>query len=307
MLSWEIRTTTLTAASIEKLYKRKTNGPPGPPGGPVNGSDKMSLLFRSTTIGVRALITAPLIILASVLMFFGCNGAPTDPDAPTTAYVTQTYIVSDLNLNRSFVRARFLRADTTVPSGPVAFDTATIGFVAQNTLFQQEFFSANSITSGSHEVSLMDTSTVISNLNIIMPDTIGIFLADTTPYSGAGNLVITIDASSSNATGMIVATVKASEAYTGVGYAEFVLFGSALANIPPSVFRDPITNALDTGLYYVFVYAYTGAPRLDVITSDLPTALPDTGFGPNIAEALLSGNSGALLISAHDSVFVQTL
>ncbi len=267
--------------------------------------------FQRARICVRALITAPLVILASVLIFFGCNGAPTDPDAPTTAYITQSYIVRDFNLNRSFVRSSFRRADNTVPSGPVTYDSSILGFVALDTIiqvFQQEFFSANAIVSGSHEISLMDTNAVISNLNIIMPDTIGIFYADSAvPYTGAGNLTVQIDAPSTNATGFIVATVKATEVYTGAGYSEFVLFGVTAGSIPPSVFRDPITNLLDTGLYYLFVYAYTGAPRLDVISSDLPTALPDTGFGSNIAEALLSGNSGALIISARDSVFVQKL
>lgn len=253
-------------------------------------------------------MSAPLVVLASVMMFFGCNGAATDPNAPTTAYITQSYLVRDLNLNRSFVRSSFSRADSTIPSGPVSYDSAAIGFVAPNSIFQQEFFSAGAITSGPHQLSLMDTNAVISNLNITMPDTIGIFYPDSVaPYTGASNLSITIDQTSGNATGLIVATVKASEAYTGSGHAEFVLFGSAIANIPPSVFRDPITNALDTGLYYLFVYAYTGAPRLDVVTNDLPTILPDTGFGPNVAEALLSGNSGALVISERDSVFVQGL
>lgn len=268
----------------------------------------MSLQFPSKRIGDQALMSAPLVILASVLMFFGCNGALIDPKAPTTDYITQSYIVRDFNLNRSFVRSSFRRADTTIPSGPVSYDSAAIGFVAQNSIFQQEFFSASAIASGSHEISLMDTNTVISNLNIIMPDTIGLLFADSVnPYSGAGNLVLQFAPASSNATGFIVATVKASEAYTGVGYAEFVLFGSALANIPPSVFRDPVDNTLDTGLYYLFLYAYTGAPRLDAITTDLPTALPDTGFGPNVSEGMLSGNSGALIISARDSVFVQEL
>lgn len=266
----------------------------------------MSLQFPSKRIGDQALMSAPLVTLASVLMFFGCNGALIDPKAPTTDYITQSYIVRDFNLNRSFVRSSFLRADTTIPSGPVFYDSAALGFVAPNSIFQQEFFSSSAITSGSHEISLMDTNTVISNLNIIMPDTIGIFYADSAvPYTGAGNLTIQIDAPSTNATGFIVATVKATDVYTGAGFADFVLFGLTAANIPPNVFRDPITNLLDTGLYYLFVYAYTGAPRLDVITNDLPTALPDTGFGPNVTEALLSGNSGALIISARDSVFVQ--
>lgn len=265
----------------------------------------MSLQFRNDKKGARALLSAPLLILASVLIFFGCNGAPTDPSAPTTDYTTQSYIVRDLNLNSSFVRSSFLRADTTILSGSVTYDSSVINPV--NSIFQQVFSSANAIASGSHELSLMDTNTVISNLTIIMPDTIGFLFADSAvPYTGAGNLVLQFAPASSNATGFIVATVKASEVYAGVGYAEFVV-GSSLANIPPSAFRDPITNALDTGLYYLFVYAYTGAPRLDLITTDLPTALPDTGFGPNIAEDLLSGNSGALLISARDSVFVQQL
>lgn len=266
----------------------------------------MSLQIRNEKNSASALLSAPLVILASVLTFFGCNGASTDPDAPTTDYITQSYIVRDFNLNLSFVRSSFRKADTSLPTGPVTYDSSVINPV--NSIFQQEFFSASGIVSGSHEISLMDTNAVISNLNIIVPDTIGILYPDSAvPYTGAGNLLITIDAASLNATGMIVATVKASEAYTGVGYADFVLAGSANAIIPPNAFRDPITNALDTGLYYLFVYAYTGAPRLDLITTDLPTTLPDTGFGPNLAEALLSGNSGALVISARDSVFVQQL
>ena len=267
----------------------------------------MSLQIRSKQIGDQALMSAPLVILASVLMFFGCNGALIDPKAPTTDYITQSYIVRDFNLNRSFVRSSFRRADTTIPSGPVFYDSAAIGFVTQDSIFQQEYFTASAIASGSHEISLMDTNTVISNLNIIMPDTIGFLFADSAvPYTGAGNLGLQFAPASSNATGFIVAMVKASEAYTGVGYAEFVV-GSALATIPPGAFRDPVDNTLNTGLYYLFLYAYTGAPRLDVITTDLPTALPDTGFGPNVSEGMLSGNSGALIISARDSVFVQEL
>ncbi|MFQ5607095.1 MAG: hypothetical protein ACE5GA_04045 [Candidatus Zixiibacteriota bacterium] len=257
---------------------------------------------------VKALSTLALVV-TSMQFLLGCNGAPTSGGGDTTGYFVQAHLVKDINLDISFVRAFYRRDDTVIPSGPVFLDSTRLGFDAGVGLFQKEYITQSGITTGAHNLQLDDTGATITLSSVTMPDTFSIALNDTTRlYTGVGgNVLVDISTFSLNAEGYILGVVKASLAYTGVGYAEFMPNVSTVGNIPPEVFRDSITNILDTGLYYIYVYAYRGSPQLDSVSTDLPTALPATPFAVNITGTNLTGQVGGLVVSRRDSLSVQNL
>lgn len=108
-----------------------------------------------------------------------------------------------------------------------------------------------------------------------------------------------------NSEGYIIATVKAADAYTGVGYSVLAGTGVNAGTIPASVFVDPASDQLDTGLYYIYVYAYSGSPDSAQAGLSLPTALP-LQLPLNIDKHRFTGRFGTLTVTAHDSVHVTS-
>ncbi len=100
--------------------------------------------------------------------------------------------------------------------------------------------------------------------------------------------------------GYIFAVVLKDSIYTDGGYAEFVSGGVTSATIPLDAFR--IYGDLTTGWYYVYVYSYTGSPAS---TYNLPTLIP-AGLSDNISQLDFTGSFGTIVVTARDSIFVDS-
>ena len=254
-------------------------------------------------------VFAVFLTLAVGVTISSCNGSPNsiDPNGPD-AYLLQAYLLRDMEKDVAASRVFFQQENQPTPSGPVDVDTTRMDFLQTSGLFQKEYLSANAIDTGLHTLKLQDDGNLVFNGNLRMTGdfNIGINSPFNRIYTGGGSVVVQLLSSSVNASGYLFAAVKAGQEYTGAGWAGLLPSLVPSGTFPPSVFQDTANN-LDTGLYYIYMYAFNGSPRIDSITTDLPTVLPDSVFADNLALSAISGALGTISVSRHDSLFVQQL
>lgn len=235
----------------------------------------------------------------------GCNGDGVSP-VDLSDYFLQFYMIRDMQRDSAAIRAYYRRDGNEVPTGPLIVDTMQLGFSVAKKLHIREYTSVNGIDTGVHTIVLGDQGDTVATTTVTMADTFNITVADPASRIYTGGMSVIVDFTSSpNAQGYLVAAVKAGSQYTNSGYSAFVPFVSSTGVLPPSVFRDSLTNDLDTGLYYIYMYSYRGSPQIDTFATELPTKLPDTGFTPNLSINNLTGSVGTIVVSRRDSVFVQ--
>jgi len=255
------------------------------------------------------MVIAGVLTLAISVTISSCNGSPNsiDPNGPD-AYFLQAYLLRDMERDVAVSRVFFRQNNQPTPSGPVDVDTTRLDFLQAGGLFQKEYLSANAIDTGLHTLKLQDDGNLVFNGNLRMTGDFDISI--NTPfnriYTGGGSVVVQLLNPSANANGYLFAAVKAGQEYTGAGWAGLVPSLVPSGTFPPSVFQDTANN-LDTGLYYIYMYAFNGSPRIDSIMTDLPTILPDSVFADNLALSAITGALGTITVSRHDSLFVQQL
>ncbi len=251
------------------------------------------------------LIVASLFLLTLGATFPACNGAPSDPNG-SDSYILQAYLLRDLDRGISASRVFFRQNNQPTPTGPVDVDTTRLDFIQATGMFQKEYTTASAIDTGLHSLRLQDKGKTILNSNLVMTGdfTINVSVPANRIYTGGGNVVVDLSSASSNSVGYFFATVKAGEEYTGKGWAGIVPSLVSSGTFLPSVFQDTLNN-LDTGLYYIYMYSYSGAPRIDSVSGDFPTVMPDSVFPNNLATTIIDGAFGTITVSRHDSIFVR--
>jgi hypothetical protein len=112
---------------------------------------------------------------------------------------------------------------------------------------------------------------------------------------------------SDNADTYVMVAVKAAEAYTGTGYSAYAANQVTAGTIPADAFLLPgTTGNLDTGKYYIYVYAISDSPDSALADAELPVPLP-TQFGDNISQLHLNGRFGTVMVCRRDSIYVATI
>jgi hypothetical protein len=253
------------------------------------------------------LILAGVCLLALSATIPACNGAPSDPTG-ADSYILQAYLLRDLERDISASRVFFRQNNQPTPSGPVDIDTTRLDFVQATGMYQKEYTSASAVDTGIHSLTLQDDGQTILSSNLLMTGdfTINVSVPANRIFTGGGSVVVDLSSGSSNSAGYIFATVKASEIYTGSGWAGIVPALVSSGTFLPSVFQDTANN-LDTGLYYIYMYSYSGSPRIDAVSGDFPTVMPDSVFLDNLSTSIIDGAFGTITVSRHDSIFVQQL
>ncbi len=257
------------------------------------------------------LLALAVICLLSIgsTIISSCNGSPNSID-PTGAnkYLLQAYLLRDMERNIAVSRVFFRQNNNPVPSGPVDIDTTRLDFVQISGLFQKEYATASGIDTGLHSLKLQDEGSTILNSNLLMTGDFNINVSSPPNriYTGGGSVVVDVSTASANSSGYIFAAVKVGQEYTGAGWAGLVPALSSSGTFPPSVFQDTANNLI-TGTYYIYMYSFRGAPRIDSIDTDFPTVLPDSVFLDNLNTSTITGAFGTITISRHDSIIVQQL
>ena len=259
---------------------------------------------------LAGIVVITLVTLAPASGFFalsGCNGSAGGGPVDVSDYFLQTYVIRDMERGFSARRVSLKAKGAAVPNAEVSFDSVMVPYVPAGEIYQKEFNSVDSIQPGVSVLRISSGGEQILQQDVIVPDT---FTAQVVSpfnklYTGGQQVQVGLATGSVNAQGYIVAVIPKGEEYKGKGYAQFVDLVSPSGIIPPDVFRDTLNpNILLEGVWYVYMYAYTGAPQIDGWVNDLPTALPDSGFTANLNLSKISGTYGSIVVSKRDTLVV---
>ncbi|MCH9031781.1 MAG: hypothetical protein IIB00_05925, partial [candidate division Zixibacteria bacterium] len=234
----------------------------------ISNSFKTDLNPSNSVFGLVVLTALFTVVLS------GCGGSGTPSDSTSEGYVSQSYLLRNIDLNNAASKVSFRLDDTLIPPGPVNLDTVRHDFSASSGLYSLSFSTSSGITPGAHQLSLFDGATEVVAIQQSMPGDPAVAVSDPANrlyLSGQGSVICSVTVTTGVTGGYIIAMVKADEAYTNTGFAEIVVGNSA--TILPDEFFFPGTNVLDTGVYYIYVYAFNGAPFIDSINDDLPTQI----------------------------------
>lgn len=285
--------------------------------------------FRQVTL-MKILV---LTILGLLLTIAGCGDSGSGTVSDTPDYVLKATAVQDPNLGYTIVIATVLKdgdtlgaADLTVDTALVMYEPAmmvidtflvvtptddttryidTVGPVPANSY--GSWLSSSSLWEGSAVLMSLDDPDVFdASLPVTFTGDYGILVDGIVP---ANHIVQATDAVSvdwsgaANAETYVLATVKAGTGYNGSGYSEYPATQTTDGTIPPSAFREPITDELDTGLYEVYVYALNGTPDSALTHDLLPVPLPSQ-LADNLDREHLTGRVGTVGVTLLDTVRV---
>ena len=248
-----------------------------------------------------------LAAIVTLAVLAGCNSAPTD-NRRTADYTTQGALVQEMNVDHAFAAARFQRNDTTITNAAIHVASVPLAFFPayQNidSAYQALISPAASHAGDQAYFRTADASAFKDSVLMAIVDTFSI--TDNIDPSnhqlvGAGQVSLEWTACT-NAQGYIIAAVKSSLAYTGVGYSA-IAPGANAGTIPPEAFTDDVSGDADTGLYNIYVYAYGGAPDSALAGKFLPVPLP-MQVANNIAHSDLTGRFGTVTVTAKDTIRV---
>ena len=120
-----------------------------------------------------------------------------------------------------------------------------------------------------------------------------------------GNTVTYTWSGSANAQNYVMAAVLADSVYRGYGYSEYLPNVGTSGTLPVEAFSVSPSPNMDTGLYYIYVYAVNGVPDSALTAKLLPVPLP-LQFPNNISTPDLIGRIGAVQVTLLDTVRAQT-
>jgi hypothetical protein len=137
-----------------------------------------------------------------------------------------------------------------------------------------------------------------------MPGTISIIGVTPPNRLSNGNDPVKLDwFGGSGTSGFVIAAVRTNRAYTGAGFSIYATSQSTSATFPTEAFYQTSPTTPDTGWYYLYVYAYTGAPDSTIAKAVLPVGFPSQ-LADNVTFQYLKGHVGIVRLAAKDSVRV---
>jgi hypothetical protein len=242
-------------------------------------------------------ILVPIILTG--LLIAGCDQRITS--SKTAGYSILGALVKNADDNILAAQAIYKRNDSVFVTGKIKIGSDSLHYSSGQ--FSRIYDSLGVLPAGSYRLKLQDSSLFSDSVSFPLPANLAItsIVPDTRIYtSGTSNVRLEFQ-SSAGSNGYVFGVVKADSAYQIAGYSDFITTGSTAVTIPPDAFR--LSGNLDTGWYYIYVYAYSGSPAP---LGYLPTAFP-AGLSANVIHLKLSGNWGAVVVSKRDSMHVVTL
>jgi hypothetical protein len=257
---------------------------------------KASWLKRDNPV----LLTA---VLAAVIAMLGCNGKSGTGGAQSEAeYQIQGVLIEDWNRMATRAEVIVSRNDTLLDSALVWIGSQTLSFDSTADSYRLTVEPSGTFPRGAYEMVLADLPEFMDTVLVDIADTFFMTIANPPNRLNPGGDIVTLDwTESPGSDAYVMAAVPRHLAYTGVGYSEWV--GSSEAWIPIEAFRWSNGIDLDTGWYYLFAYAYVGAPDSATSAGLLPVPLPSDSAA-NIDQERISGRFGTIVVAGRDSVYV---
>jgi len=263
-----------------------------------------------TYLRVLPALLLPLLALVVV----NCNSSGTIPVGPVDATFTiNGVVIKDAAVNRTTIAAHVLHGGNYDSTLVVVFSGDTLDFNASgflvDSVYSKTFGTATYYSPGSHllEISTNDQSV---SFPIMLPDT---FTIDTvsppTPPGLTGPGIVNVDwYATPNVDGYVMAATKSNEAYSGEGYSAYAGFAGTEGSLPQAAFFIDTTvmnPQLDTGLWYLSVYGYNGAPDSMLTQMYLPVPMP-SDLTNNIDTLGVMGSFGTVAVTPYEILQVST-
>ena len=257
------------------------------------------------TVLVAVSVTAALF-----LALLGCESSDGGfQPTPAATYSLVGTMVGNPSSVLTQVAAELRRNDSTLADGIVLLAADTLKF-ADTTEFADSiyFFSSGEphrYAGDSATVLVRDPDRFTSAFSLVVPDTFSItsVIPATGQWRPTDGPVQLVWNGSDGADGYVLAAVRQQAAQTGAGYSAYADELSTAGNIPGDAFYINAGGTLDTGLYNIYVYAYSGSPDKSLADHMLPVPLP-TQLTDNIDQRDLSGRFGALTLALFDTLRV---
>lgn len=263
--------------------------------------------MKTLRILMSLAVFATAILSAGIL---GCNGVVGNLDqGPLDDYRLDGVLVKDINTGSNRVAILILKGGSMLPSAEVVFGSDTLSFNVAGFpiggVYSTTVSPVTAVDSGSFVVSMNDPG----NFN----DTVHTFVADTfaitavTPFNRIiqGNGSATLEwTTPGGVDGFAVAAVLASKAYTGVGWSAFSGLSAGSGTILPDAFLSADGLNPDTGLYNLYVYAYSGNPDSVLSAKLLPVPFPQQ-LGDLVVRAGFNSRFGTIVVTLVDTIRVM--
>lgn len=254
-------------------------------------------------------VLLPLLALAlgPVLLLFACDSATlVRPRIDSTYYIAGT-LVKEPNRNVSVAAIELLRNDETADDMSVIVGNDTLAFDTLNypfDVYSRNLGPADSLLLGNALIVIRDGTIFSDTLGSVVPGNLTI-TSIVPQLKGPADNVSVSWTGAANTEGYVLAAVKQDSVYEGVGWAQFVQGGFTSGTINDSAFtRTTFQGAEpDPGIYYIYVYSFSGSPDSALSAQWLPVPFP-AQLADNIDETDFSGHVGTVVVSYFGTVEV---
>lgn len=269
--------------------------------------------MRSIYIDMKQIKTIFILFAVIILVLpviTGCNGSSDIINgAGNYKYTLQGLFVQDVNLwlgygNYNHLAIKLQRDSVEFNNADVLFsDTQLVVVYDYAQTIDDSVYTFSSIArpylpAGDYTIDITDSTFLIDSIMTMVVDTcyINNYIPDSTIPNTNGTETTVEWASAANVDGYVVAVVLADSAYGGYGYATYITDQVTSTTLPPDAFRANPNQTLDTGMYYIYVYGYTGTPDSALSSKLLPVPFPSQ-LNDNISHVDLSGHFGSVIVS----------
>lgn len=247
-----------------------------------------------------------LVFAVAALIVLACNGGIVGPTDGTIYHIFGLTAV-DPNITKTIALVEIRRDTAISTTASVKFDGLTLAFnsapYAGDSIYSSVWNSANQFAQGNHTLKVSDsTSLSVQQVGISLPGSVAITGITPPNRLSNGNDPVKLDwFGGSGASGFVIAAVRTNKAYTGAGYSIYATSQTTSATFPSDAFYQTSPTTPDTGWYYLYVYAYTGAPDSIFAEAALPVGFPSQ-LADNVAFQHLRGHVGIVRLAVRDSV-----
>lgn len=260
-----------------------------------------------TKITVWAAVSVTAVLFLALV---GCDSSSGGfQPTPVAAYELAGALVGDPGRIQTKVAIELTRNDSTLATGTILLGADTLEFADTSQFTDSVYYFGNAeayrYAGDSATLKVSDPNRFTSTFSLTVPDTFSItsVIPATGQWRSTDGPVQLVWNGSDGADGYILAAVKHQAVYTGEGYSAYADELSTAGNIPGTAFYTNAGATLDTGLYNIYVFAYSGSPNKSLTDQILPVPLPSQ-LADNIDQRDLTGRFGALTLAMFDTLRV---
>lgn len=237
---------------------------------------------------------------------FSCDGSGSGPAFVQIGdYWLSGSVVKDVNADLTTISASVHRNDSALHTALVTYGADTLIWVDTNH-YKFALGPAVLYQPGQYAMDFSDEAIFSQSLSTIIPETFSITSVIPDRREKLSAETVSLEWSASvGSDGYVIAAVKAHQGYLGQGFSQYVESQSTSTTFSPEAFTvDNLpANEIDTGWYFLYVYAFTGAADSSLSALSLPVPLPSQ-LADSAVGKYFTGRAGAVLVTDFDSMHV---